>query len=85
MNDYNGRNGNGYQPLPTPPTTEYVGKPDLPLLLSERRELEQKVRDANQRYELAFDAALRRFTAVINLRDDLTEQQKKSILSETWK
>lgn len=25
MNNYNGRNGNGYQPLPTP-ITEYVGK-----------------------------------------------------------
>lgn len=58
---------------------------DLPLLPSERRELQERIKEERQRYELAFDAALRRFTAVINLRDDLTEDQKQSILSETWK
>jgi hypothetical protein len=58
---------------------------DLPLLPSERSDLEQKIRDERQKYELAYDTALRRFTSVINQRKDLTEAQKESILSEVWK
>lgn len=58
---------------------------ELPLLPSERASLQQKVKDANQKYELSYDAALRKFTSVINLHEGLTTEQKESILYRIWK
>ena len=74
MNDYNGRNGNGYQPLPTPPTTEY----------SERRQLQDKIREAEQRFDLAYSQACSKFTRIIN-ESNLTVQEKQDILDQLWK
>lgn len=55
-----------------------------PLLPSERRELEQKVRDANQRFDLAYSQACSKFTRIIN-ESDLTVEEKQDILNQLWK
>lgn len=57
---------------------------DLPLLPSERRELLQKVKDANARYEQAYDAARRSFTAIINNDESLSLEQKESLIRSIW-
>lgn len=58
---------------------------ELPLLPSERRDLLQKVQDANVRYEQAYDAARRSFTAIINNDESLSLEQKDKILNLVWK
>ena len=83
MNDYNG-NHNQYGVGNQPPTTEYVGKRELPLLPSERKDLENKVKEAVAKYEMAYASALRKFTAVINLHEGLTDELKESILYRLW-
>lgn len=69
---------------PIPPTTEYVGKRELPPLPSERKELLSKIRELNDKYEMAYASALRSFTRVINTHEGLSEEEKKSILYRVW-
>lgn len=68
-----------------PPTTEYVGKSDLPLLPSERRQLQDKIREAEQRFDLAYSQACSKFTSIINADSTLTDAQKQNILNQLWK
>ena len=87
MNNYNGRNGNGYQPLPTPSTIESADKSDYdtrPLMPSERRQLQDKIREAEQRFDLAYSQACSKFTRIIN-ESDLTVEEKQDILDQLWK
>lgn len=70
-----------------PPTTEYVGArvpSDLPLLPSERRQLENKVKEAIAKYETAYANALRHVTYVINTHEGLTQEQRDSIVHRIW-
>lgn len=67
-----------------PPTTEYVAYDTRPLMPSERRLLQDKIREAEQRFDLAYSQACSKFTRIIN-ESALTEEQKQDILSEVWK
>ena len=66
------------------PTTEYVGYDLHPLLKSERRQLQDKIREAEQRFDLAYSQACSKFTRIIN-ESDLTVQEKQDILDQLWK
>jgi hypothetical protein len=71
-----------------PPTTEYVGKSDYdlhPLMKSERRQLQDKIREAEQRFDLAYSQACSKFTSIINTDESLTLEQKINILEKLWK
>lgn len=57
---------------------------ELSLLPSERKDLENKVKEAIAKHEMAYASALRKFTAVINLHEGLTDELKESILYRTW-
>ena len=57
---------------------------DLPLLPSERKDLENKVKEANQRAETIYAATLRKVTAIINNHESLTAEQRDSILYRVW-
>lgn len=58
---------------------------DLPLLPSERRELHERIKEANQRFDLAYSQACSKFTAIINTDSTLTDAQKQNILDQLWK
>lgn len=58
---------------------------DLPLLPSERRELHERIKEANQRFELAYSQACSKFTSIINTDESLTLEQKQNILDRLWK
>lgn len=73
------------EPPKAPPTTEYVGKRDLPLLPSERRELNEKIKQERQKFELAYSQACSKFTSIINTDESLTLEQKTNILEKLWK
>lgn len=68
-----------------PPTTEYVGYDTRPLLPSERRILQDKIREAEQRFDLAYSQACSKFTSIINTDESLTLEQKINILKRLWK
>ena len=57
---------------------------ELPLLPSERKELLSKIKEANDKYEMAYANALRSFTRVINTHESLSEEEKKSLLYRIW-
>jgi hypothetical protein len=57
---------------------------DLPLLPSERRELHERIKEANQRFDLAYSQACSKFTRIIN-ESDLTVEEKQDILDQLWK
>ena len=58
---------------------------DLPLLPSERRELHERIKEANQRFDLAYSQACSKFTSIINTDESLTLEQKTNILEKLWK
>jgi hypothetical protein len=58
---------------------------DLPLLPSERRELHERIKEANQRFDLAYSQACSKFTSIINTDESLTLDQKTNILDRLWK
>ena len=58
---------------------------DLPLLPSERRELHERIKEANQRFDLAYSQACSKFTRIINTDESLTLEQKTNILERLWK
>lgn len=58
---------------------------DLPLLQSERRELNERIKEANQRFDLAYSQACSKFTSIINTDKGLTLEQKQNILERLWK
>lgn len=58
---------------------------DLPLLPSERRELNERIKEANQRFGLAYSQACSKFTSIINTDSTLTDAQKQNILDQLWK
>lgn len=58
---------------------------DLPLLPSERRELHERIKEANQRFDLAYSQACSKFTNIINTDESLTLEQKQNILDRLWK
>lgn len=58
---------------------------DLPLLPSERRQLQDKIREAEQRFDLAYSQACSKFTSIINTDSTLTDAQKQNILDRLWK
>ncbi|UZS00875.1 hypothetical protein [Pseudomonas phage vB_PsaM_M1] len=58
---------------------------DLPLLPSERRELHERIKEANQRFDLAYSQACSKFTSIINTDQSLTLEQKQNILDRLWK
>lgn len=60
-------------------------KPELPLLNSERRQLQDKIREAEQRFDLAYSQACSKFTSIINADSTLTDAQKQNILDRLWK
>ena len=57
---------------------------DLPLLPSERKEFLSKIKEANDKYEMAYANALRHFTRVINTHEGLTSELKESIIYRIW-
>lgn len=57
---------------------------ELPLLPSERKELLNKIKEANTKAEMAYANALRQFTRVINTHEGLSDNQKESILYRIW-
>ena len=57
---------------------------DLPLLNSERRQLQNKIREAEQRFDLAYSQACSKFTRIIN-ESNLTVEEKQDILNQLWK
>lgn len=57
---------------------------DLPLLPSERRELNERIKEANQRFDLAYSQACSKFTRIIN-ESNLTVEEKQDILNQLWK
>lgn len=67
-----------------PPTTEYVGYDTRPLMPSERRQLQDKIREAEQRFDLAYSQACSKFTRIIN-ESNLTAEEKQDILNQLWK
>ena len=60
-------------------------KPELQLLNSERRQLQDKIREAEQRFDLAYSQACSKFTSIINTDESLTLEQKQNILDRLWK
>ena len=74
MNNYNGRDGNGYQPIPTENT----------LLPSTERMYKDKIRSLEEDKRSIYSAALRRVTAIINLSHDLSEKQKTDLIEAIW-
>ena len=57
---------------------------DLPLLPSERRELHEGIKEANQRFDLAYSQACSKFTRIIN-ESNSTVEEKQDILNQLWK
>lgn len=57
---------------------------DLPLLPSERLQLQDKIREAEQRFDLAYSQACSKFTRIIN-ESALTVEDKQDILNQLWK
>jgi predicted transcriptional regulator len=57
---------------------------DLALLPSERRQLQDKIREVEQRFSLAYSQACSKFTRIIN-ESNLTVEEKQDILSQLWK
>ena len=55
-----------------------------PLMKSERRQLQDKIREAEQRFSLAYSQACSKFTRIIN-ESNLTVQEKQDILDQLWK
>jgi hypothetical protein len=58
---------------------------ELPLLPSERKELLSKIKELNNKYEMAYSSALRSFTRIINEDISLTQEQREGILESLWK
>jgi len=58
---------------------------ELALLPSERRELHERIKEANQRFDLAYSQACSKFTSIINTDESLTLEQKQDILEKLWK
>ena len=58
---------------------------ELALLPSERRQLQDKIREAEQRFSLAYSQACSKFTSIINTDESLTLEQKTNILEKLWK
>jgi len=56
-----------------------------PLMKSERRILQDKIREAEQRFSLAYSQACSKFTSIINTDESLTLEQKTNILERLWK
>ena len=57
---------------------------ELSLLPSERKEFLSKIKELNNKYEMAYANALRSFTRVINTHEGLTSELKESILYRIW-
>ena len=55
-----------------------------PLMLSERRQLQDKIREVEQRFDLAYSQACSKFTRIIN-ESNLTVEEKQDILDQLWK
>ncbi len=55
-----------------------------PLMKSERRQLQDKIREAEQRFDLAYSQACSKFTRIIN-ESNLTVEEKQDILDQLWK
>ena len=55
-----------------------------PLMKSERRQLQDKIREAEQRFSLAYSQACSKFTRIIN-ESNLTVEEKQDILNQLWK
>ena len=70
---------------PAPPMRNLYGEDDrcLPLLNSERKEYQHKLKEAQSKYETAYSSALRKFTRIIN-ESGLTEEEKQDILGQLW-
>lgn len=56
-----------------------------PLMPSERRQLQDKIREAEQRFNLTYSQACSKFTSIINTDESLTLEQKQNILNKLWK
>jgi hypothetical protein len=57
---------------------------ELALLPSERRELNERIKEANLRFDLAYSQACSKFTRIIN-ESNLTVEEKQDILNQLWK
>lgn len=58
---------------------------DLPLLPSERRQYEMKIRDAVNHADAQWNAALRYVNRIVLEADYLTNEQKDLILESVWR
>lgn len=55
---------------------------DLPLLNSERKELLQRIKDAESRADTIFGAVTRKHNSIIVRADYLTTEQKEKLLAQ---
>jgi mRNA-degrading endonuclease YafQ of YafQ-DinJ toxin-antitoxin module len=58
---------------------------ELPLLESERKDFKNKIRELQEEKELITTSVLQQVTRIINVSEDLTQEQRDSILNQIWK
>jgi mRNA-degrading endonuclease YafQ of YafQ-DinJ toxin-antitoxin module len=58
---------------------------ELPLLESERKDFKNKIRQLQEEKELITTSVLQQVTRIINVSEDLTQEQRDSILNQIWK
>jgi hypothetical protein len=58
---------------------------ELPLLESERKDFKNKIRELQEEKELITTSVLQQVTRIINVSEDLTQEQRESILNQIWK
>lgn len=60
-------------------------KSELPLLNSERKELNEKITQLKKEKDALYAAVLRKINGIIVRSNDLTEEQKTNLLALIWK
>jgi len=58
---------------------------DLPLLNSERKEFQNKLREMKEQLQLVETTVLHRINRIVNEADYLTTEQKTELLNQIWR